>query len=54
MSDYSYSDMCEAADDRRDRDWWRKDACRCGSDMPGRCPGPENCPMCEEEGEDAA
>ena len=21
--------------------------CRCGGDMPGRCPGPANCPMCD-------
>ena len=21
-------------------------SCRCGGDMPGRCPGPNNCPMC--------
>jgi hypothetical protein len=24
---------------------WQK--CQCGGDMPGRCPGPANCPMCE-------
>ncbi|MDE2239052.1 MAG: hypothetical protein KGJ73_03885 [Rhodospirillales bacterium] len=23
----------------------RKDACQCGGDMPGRCPGPEACPL---------
>lgn len=23
--------------------------CRCGKDLPGTCPGPANCPMCEEE-----
>jgi len=28
-----------------------KGACRCGTDMPGRCPGPENCPMCQEDDE---
>ena len=28
--------------------------CQCGGDMPGRCPGPANCPMCEstDDGED--
>lgn len=25
------------------------DACRCGGDMPGRCPGPSNCPMRQPE-----
>jgi hypothetical protein len=48
-----------------DRDWERHDAmiqdrhdrarnstaCRCGSDMPGTCPGPANCPMCETDDE---
>jgi hypothetical protein len=24
-------------------------ACQCGSDMPGRCPGPQFCPMCETD-----
>lgn len=23
----------------------RKDACQCGGDMPGRCPGVEACPL---------
>ena len=23
--------------------------CRCGGDMPGRCPGPSNCPMQQED-----
>lgn len=27
-------------------------SCRCGNDMPGYCPGPANCPMCEEDEED--
>jgi len=21
--------------------------CLCGNDLPGRCPGPENCPLCD-------
>ena len=25
----------------------RSTACRCGGDMPGMCPGPDYCPMCE-------
>jgi hypothetical protein len=24
-------------------------ACQCGTDMPGRCPGPDNCPMCMDD-----
>jgi hypothetical protein len=29
--------------------------CQCGDDMPGSCPGPANCPMCQEdEPEDAS
>jgi hypothetical protein len=31
----------------------RRYACQCGGDMPGRCPGPANCPMCQEDEEDA-
>lgn len=23
--------------------------CKCGGDMPGYCPGPENCPMCGDD-----
>ena len=43
-------------DERRDalearRSKRYKGACRCGTEMPGRCPGPENCPMCEEDDE---
>ena len=27
-------------------------ACRCGyPDLPGFCPGPSNCPMCESDDE---
>jgi len=26
--------------------------CRCGGDMPGRCPGPAYCPCCETSEED--
>ena len=34
----------ELAEDRS-----RRRACQCGDDMPGHCPGPENCPMCQED-----
>jgi len=45
----------EAAHERRVARQARK--CQCGGDMPGTCPGPENCPMCdpiddEEESEE--
>lgn len=35
-----------------DREAQRAQACRCGGDMPGRCPGPAHCPMCEPDVED--
>lgn len=38
----------DAWDDRRAK---RAQACQCGGDMPGRCPGPANCPMCQNEDE---
>ena len=28
-------------------------ACKCAGDMPGYCPGPQSCPMCESEALDA-
>lgn len=28
--------------------------CRCGGDMPGRCPGPASCPMCDHDDETEA
>lgn len=28
--------------------------CQCSGDMPGRCPGPRNCPMCEPDDEEEA
>ena len=34
----------EAIIERRQR-WLRK--CQCGDDLPGYCPGPENCPYAE-------
>jgi hypothetical protein len=24
-------------------------ACQCHGEMPGRCPGPANCPMCDSD-----
>lgn len=37
----------DAAWERRQRN--RRFACRCGGDMPGNCPGPANCPMCDDD-----
>lgn len=39
----------EAIDERRARSWATH--CQCGDDMPGSCPGPANCPMCERDDE---
>jgi hypothetical protein len=47
----SERELCN--DDYRDRHEWLKakrgKGCACGGDMPGRCPGQANCPMCQEE-----
>lgn len=51
--EYDALEMEEFAAERRGRHGTR---CQCGGDMPGHCPGPANCPMCqprdEDEGED--
>ncbi len=39
----------EAIDERRRRAWLSH--CQCGGDMPGRCPGPANCPLCQPDPE---
>ena len=38
--------------DMLDWDEPRAQRCRCGGDMPGRCPGPAFCPMCEPDDEE--
>ena len=38
-------DRREAIDQRRRHAWSRH--CQCGDDLPGYCPGPENCPYAE-------
>jgi hypothetical protein len=53
-----------AALDRRDereereyeamRRWYRPEPCRCPGDMPGSCPGPAFCPMCQDDSEAGA
>ena len=37
---------CEAD---RQAPWWKAGMCQCHGDMPGRCPGPANCPMCQPQ-----
>ena len=51
------SDMDDLPDEPPERDEdeprrRRSRGCRCGGDMPGRCPGPENCPMCQDDDDD--
>lgn len=53
--DYAdYSAQQDAALEREEARASRRfrDACRCGGDMPGRCPGPANCPMCQDDEEE--
>jgi hypothetical protein len=38
----------EAAYAKQERDAQR---CRCHFEMPGRCPGPAACPMCDDDDE---
>lgn len=38
-------DLCEAHAERA------RQRCQCGGDMPGTCPGPANCSMCDDGGE---
>jgi hypothetical protein len=35
-----------------EREARRARVCRCGGDMPGHCPGPAACPMCESSDDD--
>ncbi len=41
-------------DEQQDHDEWRasKQQCQCHFEMPGSCPGPANCPMCQPENEE--
>jgi hypothetical protein len=45
----SPSDMQDWADYDDTRRWGER--CRCGGDMPGRCPGPASCPLCQTKQE---
>lgn len=41
------------ADNAENLEWERREAranrCQCFGDMPGRCHGPANCPMCQDD-----
>lgn len=47
-------DMDELRDAAEERAYWRavRGGCRCGTDLPGRCPGPVNCPYSGVDVED--
>lgn len=30
----------------------RSEHCQCGDDLPGRCPGPDNCPFSDRNDDD--
>ena len=46
--EYTTDDMADAWADRQP-----SQACKCAGDMPGYCPGPASCPMCESAAADA-
>lgn len=46
MSERGYDDMADEWEDRQTRN---RGACQCTGDMPGYCPGPASCPMCQVE-----
>jgi hypothetical protein len=51
--EYDRDDYEERAEAKRERRaLYRATHCQCGDDMPGRCPGPAACPLCELEIED--
>jgi hypothetical protein len=41
--------FCVEDQDYRPRARAAYNECQCGGDMPGRCPGPEFCPMCVDD-----
>lgn len=45
--------VVDGGDRRREaaarRHRYERGDCQCGGDMPGRCPGPELCPMADRE-----
>lgn len=44
MSERGYDDMADEWEDRKARGGA---GCQCTGDMPGYCPGPASCPMCQ-------
>ena len=51
MSERSNDDLADEWADRQSR---RSQACKCSGDMPGYCPGPASCPMCQPDDEEDA
>ena len=49
--DDRYDDLRDALEERARSRRGALGACRCGNDLPGRCPGPDNCPMCDDDQE---
>jgi len=41
----------DLADEWADRQSRKSQACKCSGDMPGSCPGPASCPMCQPDEE---
>ena len=40
-------------DEYLDRQARNADNCKCSGEMPGSCPGPHNCPMCQPDEDEA-
>ena len=49
MREPTTDDLADAWADRQP-----SQACKCAGDMPGYCPGPASCPMCQPDEEAAA
>ena len=50
MREIDEDERREAIDERRA--YLRATRCQCGDDMPGRCPGPMFCPLCQSSSSD--
>lgn len=48
--DHRYEARAEAKRERRAL--YRATHCLCGDDMPGHCPGPDACPLCDPQDEE--
>lgn len=42
-------DDYDSPDPEEDANRYRRQRCKCGDDLPGRCPGPSNCPYNQPE-----